>query len=278
MRLHGLMRGSGTAFAHCRTMSRCLLLIAAAALTFAAGPASAQAQAQAPAQTQPPAAPPAGTTRPATAAPAPAAPATAAPKTATPTPAEPASSSPATAPRSAAAVPTTPPVRTASAANQPEYRIGAGDKLQINVYKEADLTQALQVRPDGRITMPLVGDFAAAGQTPMQLQRKLSDSLREYVTNPVVTVMVVEVADRVAYVMGEVNTPGAVPLKGPMTVVQALAVAGGFKDFANKGGIKVLRKTPGSDRVETIPFNYKDALRSDAPAFYLVEGDTVVVP
>jgi len=75
-----------------------------------------------------------------------------------------------------------------------------------------------------------------------------------------------------------VNTPGAVPLKGPMTVLQALAVAGGFKEFANKGGIKVLRKTPGSDRVETIPFSYKDAVRNDASAFYLVEGDTVVVP
>ena len=175
-------------------------------------------------------------------------------------------------------MPATTPVRTANAATQPEYRIGSGDKLQINVYKESDLTQALQVRPDGRITMPLVGDFAAAGQTPMQLQRKLAESLREYVTNPVVTVMVVEVADRVVYVMGEVNTPGAVPLKGSMTVLQALAVAGGFKDFANKGGIKVLRKTPGTDRVETIPFSYKDATRSDAPVFYLVEGDTVVVP
>ena len=169
------------------------------------------------------------------------------------------------------------PVR-ATNANQPEYRIGSGDKLQINVYKENDLTQALQVRPDGRITMPLVGDFAAAGQTPMQLQRRLADSLKEYVTNPVVTVMVVEVADRNVYVMGEVNTPGAVPLKGSMTVLQALAVAGGFKDFANKGGIKVLRKVPGSDRVETIPFSYKDAIRTEAEVFYLVEGDTVVVP
>jgi len=146
------------------------------------------------------------------------------------------------------------------------------------VDKEADLTQALQVRPDGRITMPLIGDLAAAGQTPMQLQRRLAESLREYVSNPVVTVMVVEVAERVIYVMGEVNNPGAVPLKGPMTVLQALAVAGGFKDFASKGGIKVLRKTPGSDRVETFPFSYKDAIRSDAEVFYLTEGDTVVVP
>jgi len=237
-------------------MSRRLLLIATAALTLVTAEASSQAQAPSPAP---------GTT----VAPAAAPPATV-----------PAPSSPkAPAPRTAAAVPATPPARTgSSAANQPEYRIGSGDKLQINVYKEADLTQALQVRPDGRITMPLIGDFAAAGQTPMQLQRKLSESLREYVTNPVVTVMVVEVAPRVVYVMGEVNTPGAVPLQGTMTVLQALAVAGGFKDFANKGGIKVLRKAPGTDRVETIPFSYKDAIRTDAPVFYLVEGDTVVVP
>src|SRR5205085_12473723 len=131
------------------------------------------------------------------------------------------------------------------------------DKLQINVYKETDLTQGLQVRPDGRITMPLVGDLAAAGQTPMQLQRKLTESLREFVSNPVVTVMVVEVAERVVYVMGEVGHPGPVPLKGTMTVLQALSVAGGFKDFANKGGIKILRKVPGSDKVDTIPFSYK---------------------
>ena len=244
------------------------MLIVTAGLTLAAGEVSGQAQHPAQNPASPPASAPApGSTTPATApasAPAPA-------PSSTTSPAPP-------APRTAAAVPVTPPVRTANAATQPEYRIGSGDKLQINVYKENDLTQALQVRPDGRITMPLVGDFAAAGQTPMQLQRKLAESLREYVTNPVVTVMVVEVADRVIYVMGEVNTPGAVPLKGSMTVLQALAVAGGFKDFANKGGIKVLRKTPGSDRVETIPFSYKDATRSDAPVFYLIEGDTVVVP
>jgi polysaccharide biosynthesis/export protein len=239
-------------------MSRCLLLIVAAGLTLAGSRASAQAPASAPSPATTPA-----STGPASTAP------TAAPATA------PAA---APAPRTAAVVPPATPARTANTPAQPEYRIGSGDKLQINVYKEADLSQALQVRPDGRITMPLVGDLAAAGQTPMQLQRRLSESLREFVANPVVTVMVVEVADRTIYVMGEVNTPGAVPLKGPMTVLQALAVAGGFKEFANKGGIKVLRKTPGSDRVETIPFSYKDAVRNDASAFYLVEGDTVVVP
>jgi polysaccharide export outer membrane protein len=233
-------------------MSRCHLLIVTAGLMLAGASASAQTPAPAPP----------ASTAPATAAPAPAA-----------APAQ------APAPRSAAAVlPAAPVHAAATTPTTAEYRIGSGDKLQINVYKEADLSQALQVRPDGRITMPLIGDLAAAGQTPMQLQRRLSESLREFVANPVVTVMVVEVADRTIYVMGEVNTPGAVPLKPAMTVLQALAVAGGFKEFANKGGIKVLRKTPGSDRVETIPFSYKDAVRTDAPVFYLAEGDTVVVP
>lgn len=171
------------------------------------------------------------------------------------------------------------PVRSAAAVTtQPEYRIGSGDKLRIDVYKEAELSHDLQVRPDGRITMPLVGDLTASGQTPIQLQHRLSELLKEYVSNPVVTVMVVEVADRVIYVMGEVNQPGAVPMKGPMTVLQALAVAGGFKEFANTKGIKILRKNGSPDRVETIPFNYKQALRADTPVFYLIEGDTVVVP
>jgi polysaccharide export outer membrane protein len=236
-------------------MSRCLLLIVTAGLSLVGESAAAQTPVAPPAST--PAAAPAATPAPASA---------------------PTATAPAPAPRTAAAVPATTPVRAGNASTQPEYRIGSGDKLQINVYKESDLTQALQVRPDGRITMPLVGDLAAAGQTPMQLQRRLAESLREFVSNPVVTVMVVEVADRVVYVMGEVNTPGSVPLKGSMTVLQALAVAGGFKEFANKGGIRVLRKTPGSDRVETIPFSYKDAIRSDAQVFYLAEGDTVVVP
>jgi polysaccharide biosynthesis/export protein len=241
-----------------RSMSRCLLLAVTAGLALTGGSAAAQT--------------------PSTSAPTPAPAAASAPPPASPAPAV-ASPAPAGTPRTAAATTAVrTPARVGSATpTQPEYRIGTGDKLQINVYKENDLSQALQVRPDGRITMPLLGDLAAAGQTPMQLQGRLAESLREYVSNPVVTVMVVEVADRVVYVMGEVNTPGVVPLKGSMTVLQALAVAGGFKDFANKGGIKVLRKV-GPDRVETIPFSYKDSLRGDAQPFYLVEGDTVVVP
>ena len=160
----------------------------------------------------------------------------------------------------------------------PEYRIGRGDKLRIDVYKEADLSNQLQVRPDGRITLPLIGDLQAAGQTPMQLQQHVTEQLKAYVANPVVTVMVTDVADRVVYVLGEVAQPGAVPLKGTMTVLQALAVAGGFKEFANSRNIRILRRSGNPEKVETIPFNYKDAIKDDSQAVYLVEGDTVVVP
>src|SRR5689334_21031829 len=160
----------------------------------------------------------------------------------------------------------------------PEYRIGRGDKLRIDVYKEADLSNQLQVRPDGRITLPLIGDLQAAGQTPMQLQQHVTEQLKAYVANPVVTVMVTDVADRVVYVLGEVAQPGAVPLKGTMTVLQALAVAGGFKDFANQRNIRILRRNGNPEKVETIYFNYKDALKDDSSLVYLVEGDTVVVP
>jgi polysaccharide export outer membrane protein len=174
-----------------------------------------------------------------------------------------------------------PAARTSAAGTVPtaaEYRIGRGDKLRVDVYKETDLSNALQVRPDGRITLPLIGDLQAAGQTPMQLQRLVTEQLKAFVANPVVTVMVTDVADRVVYVLGEVAQPGAVPLKGPMTVLQALAVAGGFKDFANPRNIRILRRNGNPERVETIYFNYKDALKDDGDVVYLIEGDTVIVP
>lgn len=183
------------------------------------------------------------------------------------------------APVPAAAPAARPAATAATVPASPEYRIGRGDKLRVDVYKEVDLSNALQVRPDGRITLPLIGNLSAVGQTPMQLQRRVAELLKEYVANPVVTVMVTEVADRVAYVLGEVAQPGAVPLKGPMTVLQALAVAGGFKEFANPRNIRILRRNGNPERVETIYFNYKDALKDDGgDVVYLVEGDTVIVP
>jgi polysaccharide export outer membrane protein len=160
----------------------------------------------------------------------------------------------------------------------PEYRISRGDKLRIEVYKDTYLSQSVQVRPDGRITLPLAGDLSAEGLTSIQLRDRISTMLKEYVANPVVTVIVVETVDPVVYVMGEVNNPGSVPIRGPLTVLQALAVTGGFKDFANPKDIRILRRGADGTSVATIPFNYRDAIKPDAKVVYLQPGDTVVVP
>ena len=159
-----------------------------------------------------------------------------------------------------------------------EYRLGPGDKLRIEVYKDVQLSQSVQVRPDGKITLPLIGDLDANNRTPLELRDTITTSLKEYVTNPTVTVIVVEALASKIYVMGEVTHPGTMELHGPTTILQALAMAGGFKEFANTKDVKVLRPKAGSDSIETIKFNYKDVINGDAKPFYLRSGDTVVVP
>src|SRR4029453_6496569 len=125
-----------------------------------------------------------------------------------------------------------------------EYRLGPGDKLRIEVYKDTQLSQSVQVRPDGKITLPLIGDIPAVDKTPMELRDMIAAQLKEYMTNPSVTVIVVEATAAPAYVMGEVNHPGAVSLQGgALTVIQALAIAGGMKDFADTKNIRILRRS-----------------------------------
>jgi polysaccharide export outer membrane protein len=157
-----------------------------------------------------------------------------------------------------------------------EYRLGAGDKLRIEVYKDPQLSQSVQIRPDGKITLPLVGDMVATGRTPLELRDQIASALKEYITNPTVTVIVVEALASQVYVMGEVTHPGPMQIHGPTTVLQALAMAGGFKEFANTKDVKVLR--PSGNSVQTLHFNYKDAVNGDAKPFYLRSGDTVIVP
>lgn len=157
-----------------------------------------------------------------------------------------------------------------------EYRLGPGDKLRVEVYRETQLSQSLQIRPDGKITLPLVGDFLAAGKTPIELRDGLAGSLKEYVTNPVVTVIVVEAIAAQVYVIGEVANPGPIVMQGPLTVLQALAQVGGLREFADRDDIRILRKTPTG--VRTIEFNYKTAIRGETEAVFLQPGDTVVVP
>ncbi len=157
-----------------------------------------------------------------------------------------------------------------------EYRVGPGDKLRIEVYKDPQLSQSVQVRPDGKITLPLVGDMEATGRTPIELRDAIARSLKEYITNPTVTVIVVEALASQVFVMGEVSHSGPVQIYGPTTIVQVLAMAGGFKEFANTKDVRVLR--PNGTGVQTIHFNYKDTL-NDAAAkpFFVRAGDTVIV-
>ena len=159
-----------------------------------------------------------------------------------------------------------------------DYRLVAGDKLRIEVYKDTQISQSLQIRPDGKITLPLVGDVAAAGRTSVELRDAIGGALKDYISNPVVTVIVTETTPQVVYVTGEVNKPGALTLpSGQMSVLQALAMAGGFTDFANKKDIRILRK--GVSGMQTLKFNYKDALDDDnkREPLQLQAGDTVVV-
>jgi polysaccharide export outer membrane protein len=171
------------------------------------------------------------------------------------------------------------PAATVPVAVNEEYRLGPGDKLRIEVYQDTQLSQSVQVRPDGKITLPLIGDLDASSRTPIELRDTITTSLKEYITNPTVTVIVVEALASQVYVMGEVTHPGTMQLHGPTTILQALAMAGGFKEFANTKDVKVLRPRGGaSNSIETIRFNYKDVINGDAKPFYLRSGDTVIVP
>ena len=158
----------------------------------------------------------------------------------------------------------------------PDYRMVPGDKLRVEVYKDAALSQNVQIRPDGKITLPYVGDIAAAGMTPTALRDSITQALKEYIAAPTVTVMVVETQPQTVSVLGEVNSPGVHPLKHQMTVLDVLAAAGGFGDFANTKNILIKRNTKNG--VETLRFNYKDAIKPDAKPFYLQPGDIIIVP
>jgi polysaccharide biosynthesis/export protein len=159
----------------------------------------------------------------------------------------------------------------------PEYVIGADDALHISVWKEPDLTATLPVRPDGKISMPLLNDVQAAGLTPMQLADLLTARLKKYVADPRVTVVVTQINSKRVYLVGEVLHPGPLAMLPNMTVLQALASAG-FTQFANTKGIYVLRTENG--RQQKMPVNYRQLIKGDAvdQNIMLKPGDTIVVP
>ncbi|MBZ5679232.1 MAG: polysaccharide export protein [Acidobacteriia bacterium] len=158
-----------------------------------------------------------------------------------------------------------------------DYVIGADDTLHISVWKEPDLTVSLPVRPDGKISLPLLNDVSAAGLTPMQLKTSITDKLKMYIADPRVTVIVTAMNSRRIFVTGEVVHTGAMPLLPNMTMLQALSAAG-FTQFANLKNIYLLRTENG--RHVKLPFNYKEVVKGNHPEqnIMLKPGDTVVVP
>jgi polysaccharide biosynthesis/export protein len=162
-------------------------------------------------------------------------------------------------------------------ANSPDYVLGSDDQLHITVWKEADLTVTLPVRPDGKISLPLINDIQAAGLTPMELRDSITEKLKKYIADPRVTVVVTAMNSRRVFVTGEVVHTGAIPLLPNMTMLQALAAAG-FTQFANLKGIYVLRMENGKQ--VKLPFNYRQVIKGNHPEenIMLKPGDTVVVP
>jgi polysaccharide export outer membrane protein len=160
-----------------------------------------------------------------------------------------------------------------------EYVIGPDDVLSVNVWKEPEISRSLPVRPDGNISLPLVGDLMASGHTPVQLQSEIRQQLVTYLSNPEVTVVVQEAKSHRFNIVGEVDKPGSYVMSSPMTVLDAIALAGGLRDFARETKIYVLRVNADGSRVR-LPFNYKRVIRgSDLKADVQLEPrDTIVVP
>ena len=171
------------------------------------------------------------------------------------------------------------PAQAAGKLHDSSYSIGVDDVLAINVWKEAELTRSVPVRSDGKISLPLAGEIQAAGRTPAQLEQDIASHLRNFITDPEVTVIVQQSNSQKVNVLGQVTKPGAYSFTTASTVVDALAAAGGLRDFAKKKGITILRSRPGGGQ-DRIPFNYADYLKgkNSIQNVKLEPGDTVVVP
>ena len=187
-------------------------------------------------------------------------------------------------PAQGAARPAASPGAAASTAANPElgavavdpttYVIGIQDQIFVRVWREQDFTSPYIVRPDGKITLPLIGDVQAAGLTPERLAAQLKQGLSDYINNPDVTVTVTQVNSKKYFITGEVGRPGEYPLAVPIKVFDALSNAGGFREFANKKKIVIIR---GSERLK---FNYNDIIKGKnlEQNIYLQNGDTIVIP
>ena len=168
---------------------------------------------------------------------------------------------------------------TSLKAHDDSFQIGPDDVLAINVWKEPEISRSVPVRSDGKVSLPLVGEVQASGQTPKQLEAEISKKLTSYISEPEVTVIVQQIKSQRFNILGQVTKPGTYPLSNPTTVLDAIALAGGFRDFAKKKSIYVLRQTADGSSAR-LPFNYKDVIQGKDPQqnIKLEPRDTVYVP
>ncbi|MFZ0937966.1 MAG: polysaccharide biosynthesis/export family protein [Candidatus Sulfotelmatobacter sp.] len=188
-------------------------------------------------------------------------------------------STPASASRAAA--PPAPP-SDASAATKPHddsFVIGNDDVLAISVWKEPDISRSIPVRSDGKISLPLVGEVQATGRTPLKLEQDIATRLKNYISEPEVTVIVQQINSQKFNILGQVNRPGSYPIAMAATVLDAIAVAGGFRDFAKQKSIYVLRQNADGTQAR-LHFNYKEVVKGQNPDqnIKLQPRDTIVVP
>jgi polysaccharide export outer membrane protein len=158
------------------------------------------------------------------------------------------------------------------------YRLRQGDLIQVSVWGEDKLQKESLVLPDGSITYPLAGRVEVVGLTSTEAEKKIAEKLKAYIPDPQVTVVIANIAGNLTFVVGKVVKPGQVFMTGPMTVLDALSVAGGLDKFADRNGIKVLRKSPQGQKV--IPVYYDQLIRGEKleSNITLIPGDTILVP
>lgn len=159
-----------------------------------------------------------------------------------------------------------------------DYRVGAGDVIQVAVWREPEASLQVSIRPDGKISLPLINDLLVVGMTPMEIQQLITKKLESFITSPNVTVIVRQILSKKVYVIGEVNRTGAFQMTQPFTIFQLLTEAGGLRPFADQKSIYVLRVTNGKQ--ERFLFNYKEVVRGRnlRQDILLQPGDMVVVP
>lgn len=160
------------------------------------------------------------------------------------------------------------------------FVIGNDDVLAVNVWKEPDISRSIPVRSDGKISLPLVGELQASGRTPLKLEQDIAGRLKNYIAEPEVTVIVQQINSQKFNILGQVNRPGSYPITNSATVLDAVALAGGFRDFAKQKSIYVLRQNPDDGSQTRIPFNYKEVVKGKNPEqnIRLQPRDTIIVP